>query len=166
MKGQITMAKYDIYKNKRNHFHPSIEVQVDEEHNWFNYEITDSPRAGETYQLLHFNPNRLISPDKPALVRKYLRKDKLRHRGKLLKNYVLFPEDISLINKMLFEREQNIEKGKKKNGVKRLNHGNGNQASLHKREESPFASIKAHRKRKHNRRMKKREKMEHDKTKK
>ena len=153
------MAKYNIYKNKRNRHHPSIEIDVDENNNWLNYEITDSPVKGESYQPLCFNPNRLADSNQLCLVRKYLRKDKLRHRGKLLKNYILYPDDIVVIDNMLKEREQNINESKKKNGVKRLNRRNGNQASLHKREESPFASIKAHRRRKHNKRMKKYEKM-------
>lgn len=140
------MAKYDIFKNRRNRHHPSIEIKTDSQKNWLNYEITDSPVAGETYQKLNKNPNRLVDPKQPAFVRKYLRKDKLKHRGQKLNHYELYPEDKTVIDNMLSERNENLEK--QKNGVKRLNHTNGNQATRHNRAASPFVSIKTHRKRK------------------
>lgn len=142
------MCEYRIYKNKRNKHHPSIEIMIDNNGNWLNYELTDSPVKGETYQQLHFNPNRNIDKNSLCFVRKYLRKDKLRHRGPVLKHYELYPEDIILINDLLIEREMNITKNKKKNGVKRLN-PMGNQASRRKSAETPSASIKTYRKRKH-----------------
>lgn len=147
------MGKYDIFKNKRNKHHPSIEIWIDINGNWFNYEITHSPKSGESYQLLNKDPNRLSVSNRPCFVRKYLRKDKLKHRGKKLNHYKLFPEDEFLINKMLIEREENIKNGKKKNGVKRLNQI-GNQASHHSSEETPSAVIKSWTRRKRNRKRK------------
>ena len=147
------MSKYQIYKNKRNRFHPSIEIEVDNNGNWFNYEITDSPRKEETYCLLNHNPNRKGDKTALCLVRKYLRKDKIRHRGLLLKHYILYPEDIELIENLLAEREINIVKNKKKNGVKRLN-PKGNQANRRKCAETPSGSIKTHRRRKHKKKRK------------
>ena len=149
------MAKYDIYKNKRNWYHPSIEIATNNNGDWFNYEITDSPKKGETYQRLNFNPNQNVRSDTPSFIRKYLRKDKLRHRGELLKHYVLTDEDKALIDYLLIERKENLKKNKKKNGVKRLNHISGNQASQRNRVVTPSVGIKTHRKRKHNRKERK-----------
>ena len=142
------MPKYDIHKNKRNNYHPSIEVEEKDDGTWLNYEITSSPRKGETYVPLNKNPNRLEDPNKPALVRKYLRKDKVRHRGPKLKHYELYEEDKDLVDKLLNERESNIEK-QNKNGVKRLNHNNGNQANRHLRAGPPSKTIKTHHIRRH-----------------
>ena len=145
------MSKYQIYKNKRNRYHPSISISIEYDKTWKNYEITDSPTRNDKYVKLTYNPNRRVDKNKPAYVRKYLRKDKLFHRGELLSHYELYPEDEYLIDNLLVEREANIELNKKKNGVKRLNHI-GNQASTRCSEESPSRNNKSQkrRKRKHN----------------
>ena len=141
------MTKYQIYKNKRNRYHPSISISIEYDKIWKNYEITDSPTRNDKYVKLTCNPNRRVDKNKPAYVRKYLRKDKLFHRGELLSHYELYPEDEYLIDNLLVERAANIELNKKKNGVKRLNHI-GNQASTRCCEESPSGNNKSQKRRK------------------
>ena len=85
------MSKYKIYKNKRTLFHPSIEISVLEDGAWENIEITSSPTETGNYEVLDVNPN--PKSTKVSYFRKYLRKDKLRHRGEELKKYQLSVSD-------------------------------------------------------------------------
>ena len=85
------MSKYKIYKNKRTKYHPSIEISVLEDGTWENIEITSSPTETGNYEVFNVNPN--PSSNKKSYFRKYLRKDKLRHRGEELKKYRLVISD-------------------------------------------------------------------------
>ena len=85
------MSKYKIYKNKRTKYHPSIEISVLEDGTWENIEITSSPTETGNYEVLDVNPN--PNSNKKSFFRKYLRKDKLRHRGEELKKYQLVISD-------------------------------------------------------------------------
>ena len=98
------MNKYKIFKNKRTKYHPSIEINVLEDGTWENIEITDSPTVTGNYGEFDVNPN--PNSDKKSYFRKYIRKDKLRHRGLELKKYRLVVSDeikidvyVSLIKK-------------------------------------------------------------------
>ena len=81
------MKKYKFYKNKRTKYHPSIRINVLEDGTWKNIEITDSPTATGNYEEFDVNPN--PNSEKKSFFRKYLRRDKLRHRGDELKKYCL-----------------------------------------------------------------------------
>ena len=85
------MNKYKIYKNKRTKYHPSIEISVLEDGTWENIEITSSPTKTGNYETFDVNPN--PNSNKPSFFRKYLRKDKIRHRGEELKKYRLVVSD-------------------------------------------------------------------------
>ena len=85
------MSKYKFYKNKRTKHHPSIEINVLEDGTWENIEITSSPTENGKYEVLDVNPN--PNSNKKSYFRKYLRKDKLRHRGEELKKYQLYISD-------------------------------------------------------------------------
>ena len=79
------MSKYKIYKNKRTKYHPSIEISVLEDGTWENIEITSSPTETGNYEVFDVNPN--PNSNKKSYFRRYLRTDKLRHRGEELKKY-------------------------------------------------------------------------------
>ena len=85
------MSKYVIYKNKRTRHHPSIQIDVLEDGTWENIEITDSPTSQGSYEEFDVNPN--PNSNKKSYFRKYLRRDKLRHRGEELKKYRLVLSD-------------------------------------------------------------------------
>ena len=85
------MKKYKFYKNKRTKYHPSIQINVLEDGTWENIEITDSPTATGNYEEFDVNPN--PNSEKKSFFRKYLRRDKLRHRGDELKKYCLVVSD-------------------------------------------------------------------------
>ena len=85
------MSKYRIYKNKRTKYHPSIEIAVLEDGTWENIEITSSPTATGNYEEFEVNPN--PNSDKKSYFRKYLRKDRVRHKGEELKKYQLVVSD-------------------------------------------------------------------------
>ena len=85
------MKKYKFYKNKRTKYHPSIQIDVLEDGTWENIEITDSPTATGNYEEFDVNPN--PNSEKKSFFRKYLRRDKLRHRGEELKKYCLVVSD-------------------------------------------------------------------------
>lgn len=89
------MPKYKIYKNKRTKYHPSIEISVLEDGTWENIEITSSPTEKGNYEVFDVNPN--PKSNKKSYFRRYLRKDKIRHRGKELKKYQLvFSDEIKI----------------------------------------------------------------------
>ena len=85
------MSKYKIYKNKRTKYHPSIEISVLEDGTWENIEITSSPTETGNYEVFDVNPN--PNSNKKSYFRRYLLKDKLRHRGEELKKYQLVISD-------------------------------------------------------------------------
>ena len=85
------MGKYKIFKNKRTKYHPSIEIAVLEDGTWENIEITSSPTATGNYEEFEVNPN--PKSGKKSYFRKYLRKDKIRHKGEELKKYRLVVSD-------------------------------------------------------------------------
>ena len=85
------MGKYKIYKNKKTKYHPSIEISVLEDGTWENIEITSSPTKTGNYEVLDVNPN--PNSNSKSYFRKYLRKDKIRHRGEQLKKYQLVVSD-------------------------------------------------------------------------
>ncbi|MCR5332483.1 MAG: hypothetical protein K6E11_00425 [Bacilli bacterium] len=105
------MTKYRFFKNKRTNYHPSIQIDVLEDGTWENIEITHSPTKKGKYEELDANPN----PDsnEKSYFRKYLRKDKLRHRGKELKKYRLVVSDEIKIDVYV-----SLIKDKRKNGGK------------------------------------------------
>ena len=105
------MAKYKIIHNKRTN-HPSIDVG-DESSNdagkkpkWLNYEMTRSPMSGDSYQEID-NPNKRDVDHPKVYVRKYLRKDEQRHKGRRY-SFSLSADQESLIDAMLEERQKNI----------------------------------------------------------
>lgn len=106
------MAKYRIYKNKRTKYHPSIEIDILEDGTWENIEITSSPTVKGNYEVFDVNPN--SNSNKKSYFRKYIRKDKLRHRGEELKKYQLVVSDEIKID--IF-----VSLTKKKNGGKLTN---------------------------------------------
>ena len=122
------MSKYKIYKNKRTKYHPSIEISVLEDGTWENIEITSSPTVTGNYQVFDVNPN--PNSNKKSYFRKYLRKDKIRHRGEELKKYRLVVSDQIKIDVF-------VSLVKKKNGGKLTN-----EALSHKGH-SPSTNIKA-----------------------
>ena len=85
------MEKYKIFKNKKTKYHPSIQIDVLDDGTWENIEITDSPTTNGNYEEFDVNPN--PNSTKKSYYRKYLRKDKLRHRGEELKKYRLVVSD-------------------------------------------------------------------------
>ena len=89
------MPKYKIYKTKRTKYHPSIEISVLEDGTWENIEITSSPTEKGNYEVFDANPN--PKSNKKSYFRRYLWKDKIRHRGKELKKYQLvFSDEIKI----------------------------------------------------------------------
>jgi hypothetical protein len=85
------MAKYRMFKNKRTKFHPAIEIAILEDGTWENIEVTSSPTKNCQYVEFEVNPN--PNSNKKSYFRKYLRKDKLRHKGEELKKYQLVVSD-------------------------------------------------------------------------
>jgi len=85
------MAKYRMFKNKRTKFHPAIEIAILEDGTWENIEVTSSPTKNGQYVEFEVNPN--PNSNKKSYFRKYLRKDKLRHKGEELKKYQLVVSD-------------------------------------------------------------------------
>lgn len=85
------MGKYNFYENKRTKYHPAIEIAVLEDGTWENIKITDSHTKNGKYEQFDVNPK--PNSSKKSYFRKYLRKDKLRHRGKELKRYRLIVSD-------------------------------------------------------------------------
>ncbi len=106
------MAKNKIFKNKRTKYHPSVEINVLEDGTWQNIEITDSPIKNGKYEALDANPN--PNSIKKSYFRKYLRQDKLRHRGKELKKYRLVLSDELKIDIYISRQKRK----KRKNGGK------------------------------------------------
>lgn len=107
------MDKYKIFKNKRTKFHPSIQIDILEDGTWENIEITDSPTKNGKYVAFDVNPN--PNSDKKSYFRKYLRKDKLKHRGEELKKYRLVVSDKIKIDVFVSLNR------KRKNGGKPIN---------------------------------------------
>ena len=105
------MAKYKIIHNKRTN-HPSIDVgdepsdDVGKKPKWLNYEMTHSPTSGDSYQEID-NPNKSDVRHPKSYVRKYLRKDEQRHKGRRYP-FSLSDDQESLIDAMLEERRENI----------------------------------------------------------
>ena len=128
------MSKYKIYKNKRTKYHPSIEISVLEDGTWENIEITSSPTETGNYEVFNVNPN--PSSNKKSYFRKYLRKDKLRHRGEELKKYQLVISDEIKIDVF-------VSLIKNKNGGKLTN-----EALSHKGH-TPSTNIKTNKEKKH-----------------
>lgn len=123
------MKKYRIFKNKRTKYHPSIEISVLEDGTWENIEITDSPTITGNYEEFDVNPN--PNSDKKSYFRRYLRKDKLRHRGQELKKYRLVVSDEIKIDVYV-----SLIKKQRKNGGKPTNE------ALTLKRHTPFISIK------------------------
>ena len=129
------MNKYKIFKNKRTKYHPSIEISVLEDGTWENIEITDSPTVTGNYEEFDVNPN--PNSDKKSYFRKYLRKDKLRHRGQELKKYRLVVSDEIKIDVYV-----SLIKKQRKNGGKLTNE------ALTQKGRTPSTSIKSKHKKK------------------
>lgn len=127
------MSNYKIFKNRRTKYHPSIEIAVLEDGTWENIEITSSPTARGNYEELEVNPN--PNSDKKSYFRKYLRKDRIRHRGDELKKYQLVVSDEIKID--IF-----VALIKNKNGGKLIN------KALSRKGRSPSKSIKTKKKNK------------------
>lgn len=108
------MKKYKIFKNKRTKYHPSVEISVLDDGTWENLEITDSPTSNGNYVKFDVNPNPNSSKD--SYFRKYLRHDKLKHRGEELKKYRLVVSDEIKIDIYV-----SVIKEKRKNGGKLTN---------------------------------------------
>lgn len=116
------MSKYKFYKNKRTKYHPSIEISVLEDGTWENIEITDSPTLNGNYECFDVNPNPNSSAK--SFFRKYLRKDKLRHRGEELKKYRLVVSDEIKIDVYvsLIKDKNKIKNGGKRNALSHEGH--------------------------------------------
>ena len=123
------MEKYRIFKNKRTRYHPSIEISVLEDGTWENIEITDSPTIKGDYVEFDVNPN--PNSNEKSYFRKYLRKDKLRHKGEELKKYRLVVSDEIKIDIYV-----SLIKEKRKNGGKLTN------KALSQEGRTPSTSIK------------------------
>ena len=132
------MNKYKIYKNKRTKYHPSIEITVLEDGTWENIEITTSPTSNGNYVELDANPN--PNSNKKSYFRKYLRKDRIRHKGEELKKYRLVLSDENKIDLFIYKL-----KSKNKNG------GKHNNEALSQIGRTPSVVIKS----KHNKKIKK-----------
>ena len=89
--------EYKFYKNKRTRYHPSIEVDSNE-NTWKNLEVTSNPTSSDRYIELKINPS---GSEKKAFVRKYIRNDSIKTRGQLLKKYHLSEEDLLEIENFL-----------------------------------------------------------------
>ena len=131
-KGEI-MGKYKIYKNKRTRYHPSIEISVLEDGTWENIEITSSPTKTGNYEVLDVNPN--SNSNSKSYFRRYLRRDKIRHRGEQLKKYQLVVSDEIKIDVFV-----SLVKKQKKNGGKLPNE------ALSHEGRSPSINIKTNKK--------------------
>lgn len=129
------MNKYRIFKNKRTKYHPSTEISVLEDGTWENIEITDSPTMTGNYEVFDVNPN--PNSDKKSYFRKYLRKDKLRHRGQELKKYRLVVSDEIKIDVYV-----SLIKEQRKNGGKLTSE------ALTQKGRTPSTSIKSKHKKK------------------
>ena len=127
------MGKYKIYKNKRTKYHPSIEIAVLEDGTWENVEITSSPTTTGKYEEFEVNPN--PKSTSKSYFRKYLRKDKIRHRGEELKKYRLVVSDEVKIDVF-------VSLIKNKNGGKLINE------ALSHEGRSPSTNIKTNSKKK------------------
>ena len=108
------MEKYRKFKNKRTRYHSSIEISILEDGTWENIEITDSPTIKGDYAEFDVNPN--PNSNEKSYFRKYLRKDKLRHKGEELKKYRLVVSDEIKIDIYV-----SLIKEKRKNGGKLTN---------------------------------------------
>ena len=122
------MPKYKIFKNKRTKYHPSIEISVLEDGTWENIEITSSPTETGNYEVFDVNPN--PNSNKKSYFRRYLRKDKIRHRGEELKKYQLVISDELKIDVF-------VSLVKKKNGGKLIH------KALSHKGRSPSTNIKS-----------------------
>lgn len=129
------MKRYRIFKNKRTKYHPSIQINVLEDGTWENIEITDSPTSTGSYEEFDVNPNPYSN--KQSYFRKYLRKDKLRHRGEELKKYRLV-----VSNEIKIDVYVSLIKEQRKNGGKLLN------KALTRNGHTPSKSIKTNQKEK------------------
>lgn len=129
------MNKNKIFKNKRTKYRPSIEISVLEDGIWENIEITDSPTVTGNYEEFDVNPN--PNSGKKSYFRKYLRKDKLRHRGQELKKYRLVVSDEIKIDVYV-----SLIKEQRKNGGKLTNE------ALTQKGHTPSTSIKSKHKKK------------------
>ena len=129
------IKKYKFYKNRRTKFHPAIEISVLEDGTWENIEITDSPTATGNYVEFDANPN--PQSNKTSYFRKYLKKDKLRHRGQELKKYRLVVSDEIKIDVYV-----SLIKEQRKNGGKLTNE------ALTQKGRTPSTSIKSKHKKK------------------
>ena len=118
------MSKYKNNKNKRTRYHPSIQINVLEDGTWENIEITDSPTLKGNYEEFDVNPN--PNSNKKSYFRKYLRKDKLRHRGKELKKYRLVVSDEIKIDVYV-----SLNKEQRKNGGKLTNEALSQEGTHH-----------------------------------
>ena len=127
--------KYKFYKNKRTKYHSCIEIAVLEDGTWENIEITSSPTMTGHYEEFEVNPN--PNSEKKSYFRKYLRKDRIRHRGEELKKYQLVVSDEIKIDVF-------VSLIKKKNGGKLTNE------ALSQEGHSPSEIIKAKKKKKSN----------------
>ena len=106
----ITISKFDIYRNRKTKQHPSIEIPNDGSI-WKNLEKTHSPTKNGRYIELKDNPNKL--DNKKSYVRKYIRNDKIKSRGKQLINFTISYRDKKVIDKYLKNHEKN-KKGNEK----------------------------------------------------
>lgn len=135
------MAKYGIYHNRKTK-HPSIDVgerpsdQPNGKPKWLNYEMTHSPAAKNTYVEID-NPDGRDCDHPKTFIRKYLRKDRPRCKGRKMP-FSLRPEQVSIIDAMLEEREENLN---------RLRQGKTKTPSQTKEDSvSPALSCESHRK--------------------
>ena len=129
------MNKYKIFKSKRTKYHPAIEICVLDDGTWGNIEITDSTTITGNYEEFDINPN--PNSNKKSYFRKYLRRDKLRHRGQELKKYRLIISDEIKIDVYVA-----LIKKQRKNGGKLTNE------ALTQEGHTPSSSIKPKQKRK------------------
>ena len=127
------MSKYKIFKNRRTQYHPSIEIAVLEDGTWENIEITSSPTATGNYEEFEVNPN--PNSNKKSYFRKYLRKDRIRHRGDELKKYQLVVSDEIKIDVFVAL-------------IKNKNGGKLTDEALSHKGHSPSESIKANKRKK------------------
>ena len=65
-----------------------------EDGTWENIEITSSPTATGNYEEFEVSPN--PNSDKKSYFRKYLRKDKIRHKGDELKYQLVVSDEIKI----------------------------------------------------------------------
>ncbi len=92
-----------IYKNRATRYHPSIEIESNEE-KWKNIELTHNPVKKKNYIELKNNPN--PNSNKKSYARKYIRNDPIRTRGDLLKKFKLSEEDLKQIEDFIINRHK------------------------------------------------------------